>query len=131
MKTFDPKKFTTTPNGSVSGFCQSLWQPVGAGRRSMYKTWKAKMSGDVLVIGRRGNAEGCFSIMSTSNGYDIAWNEFHSPSEVDRHLRGIEDTPSIGANAIYFDSKSTSKYLEVDLLEFLTGNAAEFLPPVM
>lgn len=130
MTKFNAVTFSLPKVSSVDSICASIWQPVGAGRRSMHPSWRAKLANDkYIVVGRRGtNIKGCFSVRRSGNELDVAWHEFHTPSAVVKHITGREEDDSLAANAMYFFSNETSKYLEVDLLAFLTENAPEFLP---
>lgn len=87
-----------------------------------HKAWKYRQTGvRTWLVGRRDGANGCFSMQPMSGGvWDIAWYEFEGPALVMKYLDSPKDYPEIAANAVYFQSEPSNKYLALDLLHFMS-----------
>ena len=95
----------------------NLFGPQGRGDagETFYKEWKARFTPKgVLVVGRKDGAPGCFSLVELSRGWDIAFYQYHTPTEVWDAL-----TTGKTIDAQYFPSTKGYKWLYLNLLEIL------------
>ena len=90
MATFDPSRFAVTPSTTYdpAQLWGGGWEP---GACPFDKGWRARWSGQVLVIGRKGVA-GAFTAMAMSGDrWDVAFYEEEKPEDLARRITANEN----------------------------------------
>lgn len=80
---FDPKQFAAgmAANNALANLADLFGGGWAPGEAPSDKGWRARWSGKVLIVGRRG-VPGTFSAMRMTEGWDVAWYPDEKPNEI-------------------------------------------------